>query len=132
MQRFSHYRVHSGVWFKNWTFPLPPQNAIGTGIALFQSATTAFCASQAVRQIAFTGHLKLDPRAAVRTVVRCFRVPLSGMTILLSLPETLHAFSRSMKLATSRLGEQKPQQQQDDKVMDELYVEEKHRGWCSF
>jgi hypothetical protein len=72
-----------------------------------------------------TGHLKLDPRAAVRTVVRCFRVPLS-------LPETLHAFSQSMKLATSRLGEQKPQQHQDDKVMDELYVEEKHRGLCSF
>jgi len=42
----------------------------------------------------------------------------SRMTVFLLLPGALHAFSQGMKLATTVLGEQKPQQYQDDKFMD--------------
>ena len=95
-----------------------------------------------------TGHLQLDACAAVRAVVRCFRVPLRpkevpttryrrggkgpGMAVFLSLPVVLHAFSHSMELATTVLGEQKPQQNQDYEFMDELYIQEKHRLLHSF
>jgi hypothetical protein len=33
-----------------------------------------------------------------------------------------------MELATTMLGEQKPQQDQDDEIVEELYINEKHRS----
>ena len=52
--------------------------------------------------------------------------------LFLPLPVVLGAFSQGMELATTLLGQQKPQQYQDDKLMGELDIEEKHRFLCSY
>ena len=54
----------------------------------------------------------------------------SRMSIFLPLPVALHALSQGLELATTVLGEQKPQQDQDDEIVDEYPLNSLGKGFA--